>query len=57
MFTDYSKYEWLLPIYRYEGIDQLLTALAEKVIGPAETKMDAIAERRRAFEAELTKSR
>ena len=57
MFTDYWKYEWVLPVYRYEGLDQLLTALAEKVIGPAETKMDALAERRRAFEAELTKSR
>jgi uncharacterized protein YjbI with pentapeptide repeats len=57
MFTDNWKYEWVLPVYRYEGLDQLLTALTEKVIGPAEAKMNALAERRRAFEAELTKSR
>ena len=24
MFTDYWKYEWVLPVYRYEGLDQLL---------------------------------
>jgi hypothetical protein len=57
MFADYWKYEWVLPVYRYEGLDQLLAALAEKVIGPAEAKMKALEERRRAFEAELTKSR
>ena len=57
MFADYWKYDWVLPVYQYEGLDQLLTALAEKVIGPAEAKMNALGERRRAFEAELTKSR
>jgi uncharacterized protein YjbI with pentapeptide repeats len=57
MFTDYWKYDWVLPVYQYEGLDQLLTALAEKVIGPAEAKMNALVERRRAIEAELTKSR
>jgi hypothetical protein len=55
MFRDYWKYEWVLPVYRYEGLEPLLAALAEKVIAPAEAKMKALAERRRMFEAELTK--
>jgi hypothetical protein len=55
MFKDYWKYEWVLPVYRYEGLEALLAALAEKVIAPAEGKMKALAERRRKIEAELTK--
>jgi uncharacterized protein YjbI with pentapeptide repeats len=55
MFKDYWKYEWVLPVYRYEGLEPLLATLAEKVIAPAEGEVKALAERRRAFEAELTK--
>ena len=55
MFKDYWKYEWVLPVYRYEGLEPLLATLAEKVIAPAETKVNALAERRRMIEAELTK--
>src|SRR5262245_52632272 len=55
MFKDYWKYEWVLPVYRYEGIEPLLATLAEKVIAPAEGKVKALAERRRVIEAELTK--
>ena len=55
MFKDYWKYEWVLPVYRYEGLEQLLATLAEKVIAPAEGKVKALAERRRMIEAELTK--
>jgi hypothetical protein len=55
MFKDYWKYEWVLPVYRYEGLEPLLAALAAKVIAPAEAKMIALAERRRMIEAELTK--
>jgi uncharacterized protein YjbI with pentapeptide repeats len=55
MFKDYWKYEWVLPAYRYEGLEPLLTTLAEKVIAPAEGKVEALAERRRRIEAELTK--
>ena len=36
MFKDYWKYDWALPVYRYEGIEPLLATLAEKVIAPAE---------------------
>ena len=55
MFKHYWKYEWVLPVYRYEGIEPLLAALAEKVIAPAEGKVKLLAERRRMIEAELTK--
>jgi hypothetical protein len=43
------------PVYRYDGLESLLGTLAEKVIAPAESKMKAVAERRRMIEAKLTK--
>ena len=55
MFKDYWKYEWVLPVYRYDGLEPLLATLAEKVIAPAEGKVQALAERRSMIEAELTK--
>jgi uncharacterized protein YjbI with pentapeptide repeats len=55
MFKDYWKYEWVLPVYQYEGLEPLLAKLAEKVIAPAEGKVKALEERRRMIEAELTK--
>jgi hypothetical protein len=57
MFKDYWKYEWVLPVYRYEGLEQLLLTLADKVIAPAEAKVKALEERRRMIEAELIKPR
>jgi uncharacterized protein YjbI with pentapeptide repeats len=57
MFKDYWKYDWVLPIYRYESVEVLLAAIADKVIGPAEGKVKALQERRRMIEAELTKPR
>src|SRR5215510_6916822 len=57
MFKNYWKYDWVLPVYRYEGIEPLLDALAEKVIVPAEEKVKALQERRRMIEAELTTPR
>ena len=53
MFKDYWKYDWVLPVYRYEGLEPLLATLAEKVIAPAEGKVKALKERRRMIEAEL----
>lgn len=38
MFRDYWTYEWVLPVYRYEGVEPLLPTIAEKVITPAEGK-------------------
>jgi hypothetical protein len=55
MFKNYWKYDWVLPVYRYERLETLLAALPDKVIGPAETKVKALEEKRRAIEAELTK--
>jgi uncharacterized protein YjbI with pentapeptide repeats len=55
MFQDYWKYDWVLPVYRYEGIEPLLATLAEKIIAPAEGKVKALEERRRRIETELTK--
>jgi uncharacterized protein YjbI with pentapeptide repeats len=57
MFKDYWKYDWVLPPYRYEGLQLLLAALAEKVIAPAEAKVTALEERRRAIEVALSAPR
>jgi hypothetical protein len=57
MFKDYWKYDWVLPIYRYEGLEALLATVAEKVIAPAEGKVKVLQERRREIEAELIKPR
>jgi hypothetical protein len=56
MFKAYWKFQWVLPLYRYEGIAPLLAALADKVIAPAEAKVKDLAERRRVFEAQLNES-
>jgi hypothetical protein len=53
MFKDYWKYDWVLPIYFYTGIEPLLATLAENVIAPAEGKVKDL--RRRMIEAELIK--
>ena len=50
MFKDYWKYDWVLPVYRYEGLEPLLATFAEKVIAPAEGKVRALEERRRAHD-------
>jgi hypothetical protein len=57
MFKDFDPqdYHWVLPVYRYKEPEQLLATLADKVIAPAELKVEALAERRRMIEAELTK--
>lgn len=38
MFEHYARYPWVLPLYRYETQDQLIAALGEQVIEPAERK-------------------
>jgi hypothetical protein len=55
MFQDYWKYDWVLPLCRYQAAGPLLAAIAEKVIEPAEAKVDVLKERRRMIEIELTK--
>jgi hypothetical protein len=56
MSKDYWKYDWVLPVYRYKGPDQLLAALTKKVIAPAERKVKALEKRRRMIEAQLIKA-
>jgi hypothetical protein len=56
MFKDYWKYDWVLPVYRYEGLETLLATLAENVIAPSEGKVKALEDRRRLIEAELIKT-
>ena len=57
MFKDYWKYDWVLPVHRYDRLDSLLATLADKVIAPAEMKMNDLADKRRRFEAELLQPR
>ena len=59
MFNDFDPqdFHWVLPVYQYKKPEQLLTALATKVIAPAEAKVEAFEERKRKFEAELGKPR
>ena len=54
MFKDFDPqdFHWVLPVYRYEGLEQLLATLAENVIAPAEGKAKALEERRRMIEIE-----
>jgi uncharacterized protein YjbI with pentapeptide repeats len=56
MFKDYWKYEWVLPVCRYEGLKPLLATLAERVIAPAEAKAKALEERRRMIEVNSPKA-
>ena len=39
MFTHWKKFSWVLPVYRYRDLDDLLASLPEKVIAPAEAKV------------------
>ncbi len=36
MFEHFKHYPWVLPVYEYKDIAQLLASLAEQVISPAE---------------------
>jgi hypothetical protein len=51
------KYNWVLPVCRYEGLEPLLATLAERIVAPAEAKVKALEERRRMIDPELTKPR
>jgi len=54
MFRDLRlRHPWVLTTYHYDS--QLIADLGEKVIAPAEAKVEELGERRRMIEAELTK--
>ena len=38
MFEHFRRYPWVLKTYQYDSLDELLDALKEKVIDPAEEK-------------------
>lgn len=55
IFKDFLDYPWVLLPYRYNGLEELLASLAEKVVKPALDKSMEIEERRRFIEDELSK--
>jgi hypothetical protein len=57
MFPDYWKYSWVLKICRYESPEELIAALGEKVIAPAEVKVQELEATRKAIAEELFKQR
>jgi hypothetical protein len=46
MFRDYWKYQWVLEVYRYNGLEELLASIKEHVIEPAERKAKELAKLR-----------
>jgi uncharacterized protein YjbI with pentapeptide repeats len=50
MFRDYGVYDWVLPIFRYADIADLLTHLQEQIIEPATQKALIWTEKKRKFE-------
>jgi hypothetical protein len=38
MFEHFKRYSWVLPMYYYTDIDDVIASLEEKVIWPAEEK-------------------
>jgi uncharacterized protein YjbI with pentapeptide repeats len=38
MFEHFTRYPWVLETYRYKSLEEVIAALAEKVIAPAELK-------------------
>jgi uncharacterized protein YjbI with pentapeptide repeats len=47
MFHDYWKYDWVLPVYLYEGAEELIASLDRSVLTPLETKTAELEARRR----------
>jgi hypothetical protein len=45
MFEHFTRFPWVLPVYRYRDEVSLLQALQEKVIAPAEQKAEELAKR------------
>src|SRR5262249_14685140 len=42
MFEHFKRYPWVLEIYRYESLEEVIAALTEKVIVPAELKANEL---------------
>jgi hypothetical protein len=39
MFADHRKYYWMLPVYQYGSLEELLSTMQEQIIAPAEAKV------------------
>jgi hypothetical protein len=46
MFRDYWKYDWVLEIQRYQGVDELIASANETIIRPAEQKLESLMARK-----------
>lgn len=46
MFWDLMEYDWVLDIYDYNNLEELLTSFEEKVINPAEAKVEELLEKK-----------
>jgi hypothetical protein len=57
MFQDYWKYHWVLKVYRYESLEGLIASLGDRVIAPAEAKVQELEETRKAITEDLLKQR
>jgi uncharacterized protein YjbI with pentapeptide repeats len=57
MFPDDWKYPWVLPVYRYDSLEGFVAALGEKVIVPAEVKVQELEATRKAIAEALLKQR
>jgi hypothetical protein len=55
MFKDFLDYPWVLLPHRYTSSEDLISSLAEKVVGPALTKSREIEEKRRLIESEFSR--
>ncbi len=42
MFEHFKRYPWVLPIYTYSNIDDLVRSISDKIINPAELKVKEI---------------
>jgi hypothetical protein len=42
MFEHFKRYPWVLETYRYEGLQEVIASLTEKVIAPAELKANEL---------------
>jgi hypothetical protein len=42
MFEHFKRYPWVLETYQYESLEEVIAALTEKVIAPAELKKELL---------------
>jgi hypothetical protein len=45
MFNDFRDYPWVLPLHRYKTVKELIQSAGDKIIAPAEAKVQEIQNR------------